>query len=97
MSSRYVDDATWLTCVSYFDGCCAYCGTSARRLTCDHLVPQSLGGPDVPGNIVPACEPCNQSKADREWREWMLEGEHFSQERMNRIFSWRRICRQAGL
>jgi 5-methylcytosine-specific restriction endonuclease McrA len=46
---------------------CFYCGTgfaTATDATVDHLVPQS----QVPGwrlaNLVLACQPCNQAKAD---------------------------------
>lgn len=94
--SRYVDKAEWLACVAYFDGCCAYCGTSRGRLTADHLVAKSRGGDDSLSNLVPACERCNQSKADEEWREWLMQQEWFSQERMNRVYMWRRVAREAG-
>jgi 5-methylcytosine-specific restriction endonuclease McrA len=35
------------------------------RLTRDHVVPLSRGGRDEWRNVVTACEPCNNSKADR--------------------------------
>ncbi len=46
---------------------CAYCGTqySASRLTRDHILPRSKGGPDVWENVVAACRGCNQKKDDR--------------------------------
>ncbi len=51
---------------------CLYCGrTEAEvrraglRLTRDHVVPISRGGRDEWRNVVTACEPCNNSKADR--------------------------------
>jgi hypothetical protein len=51
---------------------CLYCGrTEAEvrraglRLTRDHVVPLSRGGRDEWRNVVTACEPCNNSKADR--------------------------------
>lgn len=34
------------------------------KLTKDHLVPRSRGGTTTPENIVPACEECNQKKAN---------------------------------
>lgn len=34
----------------------------SRRLTAEHLVPRSRGGRDVPGNIVAACNGCNQRR-----------------------------------
>lgn len=93
---RYTDTVTWLMCLSYFDGCCAYCGASHKKLTGDHLIPRSAGGQDTASNIVPACEDCNQSKADADWREWLMKRDDFCQERMNKIYSWRRVCKQAG-
>ncbi len=43
---------------------CQYCG-SKRKLTLDHVLPQSRGGRHTWNNVVTACEPCNQSKAAR--------------------------------
>lgn len=48
-------------------GRCQYC---ARRVgqhafTYDHVVPQSQGGPTTWENVVVACGPCNQRKANR--------------------------------
>lgn len=48
-------------------GVCQYCG---RRLpktgaTFDHVVPRSVGGATSWDNIVTACIPCNQRKANR--------------------------------
>lgn len=40
---------------------CAYCGDKAG--TVDHVIPQSRGGEWTWGNLVAACEPCNQRKA----------------------------------
>jgi 5-methylcytosine-specific restriction endonuclease McrA len=51
---------------------CLYCGrTEAQvrragsKLTRDHVMPLSRGGRDVWRNVVTACEPCNNLKADR--------------------------------
>lgn len=95
MSCRYISDAAWLTCLTFFNGECAYCGSSAHKLTADHVVPRSQGGSDAASNIVPACERCNEEKADQDWRDYMMTKGNFSQARMNRIFDWRRICKQA--
>lgn len=95
MSCRYIPDWAWLSCISYFNGACAYCGATGKKLTADHLIPKSAGGKDELANIVPACEECNRIKADQEWRDFMLGLPTFSQDRMNTIFNWRRICRQS--
>ena len=39
---------------------CHWCGQPAT--TRDHLVPLSAGGAHEPGNIVPACQPCNSGR-----------------------------------
>jgi 5-methylcytosine-specific restriction endonuclease McrA len=50
---------------------CQYCGKhrSALRgrqyLTRDHILPQSRGGGNTWGNVVAACSPCNNKKANR--------------------------------
>lgn len=48
-------------------GRCQYCGrlVTRRQATYDHVVPRSQGGGKGWGNIVVACRPCNQRKADR--------------------------------
>jgi 5-methylcytosine-specific restriction endonuclease McrA len=43
---------------------CQYCG-SDRRLTVDHVVPRSKGGPHSWDNVVTSCAPCNTRKGDR--------------------------------
>ncbi len=43
---------------------CLYCGKqfSPRRLSLDHIYPQSLGGKTIWTNASTACVPCNQRK-----------------------------------
>lgn len=43
---------------------CQYCG-STRKLTIDHVIPKSKGGPHTWDNVVAACESCNSKKGDR--------------------------------
>ncbi len=45
-------------------GLCHFCQqlVGADNLTMDHLVPLARGGKSTRGNIVPACQACNQSK-----------------------------------
>lgn len=45
-------------------GVCHYCQESflPQDLTMDHIVPIARGGTTTPGNVVPACRPCNQKK-----------------------------------
>ena len=48
---------------------CIYCG-SMERLTVDHMIPTSRGGPDHPDNAVMVCSHCNSSKGDRRLYEF---------------------------
>lgn len=43
---------------------CRYCGAAAPdvKLNVDHVIPQALGGPDHPTNLVTACADCNAGK-----------------------------------
>lgn len=43
---------------------CVTCGTS-ERLSVDHIVPWSKGGPDTLDNFQTLCVPCNARKKDR--------------------------------
>jgi hypothetical protein len=43
---------------------CHYCGFLAT--TRDHIVPDSVGGARNWWNLVPACDDCNNAKADRQ-------------------------------
>ncbi len=86
----------WKEAVIYFGGECAYCGATPRRgrvLTKDHLVAVSAGGATTADNIVPACDRCNSSKGVREWHDWYMIQDFFSQTRMNKIFKFRSIQR----
>ena len=54
---------------------CSYCGSTATEW--DHLRPLVLnkkptGYISEIHNLVPACGKCNQSKSNKEWRQWML-------------------------
>ncbi|MCW7541742.1 HNH endonuclease [Aquabacterium sp. A7-Y] len=46
---------------------CAYCGQrfEERELQCEHILPESRGGPWSWMNLVAACAACNGRKADR--------------------------------
>lgn len=48
---------------------CVYCGTSAGRLTLDHVVPRSRGGESSWENVVTSCAPCNHRKGSRTLEE----------------------------
>lgn len=45
---------------------CVYCAVSLSfdTVTLDHVYPRAHGGPNIAGNVVAACGPCNRLKAD---------------------------------
>ena len=45
---------------------CRYCGAGVLDVTlhCDHVVPDSKGGPTTAENLVTACQPCNLGKSN---------------------------------
>ncbi len=52
---------------------CAYCGKSIEysKMTIDHVYPQTMGGPTITNNLVPACRKCNSDKTDMTFEEYM--------------------------
>ena len=48
---------------------CIYCGRE-KKLTVEHILPRSRGGPDSSDNAVFVCRECNSSKGDRRLYEW---------------------------
>ena len=56
---------------------CAYCGKAAwenrARFELDHVVPRNRGGPTNVGNLVWACRPCNQAKANKDIDAFLAE------------------------
>lgn len=47
---------------------CVYCGAKSQHI--DHVVPIAKGGAHKIGNLVPACQPCNQRKSDKFVSVW---------------------------
>ncbi|WP_040702729.1 RNA-guided endonuclease IscB [Nocardiopsis ganjiahuensis] len=53
-----------------FNRACVYCGITNVPLNLDHVYPRSRTGSDRVSNLVLACVPCNQTKADRSVEEF---------------------------
>lgn len=51
---------------------CQYCGAT-ERLTLDHVLPRSRGGPETWENLVAACTRCNNRKGSRTPEEAGME------------------------
>jgi hypothetical protein len=49
---------------------CIYCGEEQVERW-DHLIPVTSGGATVLGNMVPACQPCDDSKGGRVYTDWL--------------------------
>lgn len=81
----------WKSVMLAFRGRCAYCGqTQSRgaRLTRDHAVPVSKGGPTTRWNIVPACQKCNSRKGDNDLETWYKKQKFYSSSQLARILEW---------
>lgn len=52
---------------------CFYCGEQGRRLTLDHIIPQSRGGTDRVANLTTACLKCNQQKDNQPPEEFLAD------------------------
>lgn len=71
-----------------FNGQCAYCGNKSESL--DHFIPTSKGGCHTIGNILPACQSCNKSKAAKHVDVWYKSQSFFCTRR------WRKILKVLG-
>lgn len=68
---------------------CAYCGRWNEKLTIDHIVPKSKGGPHFARyNLVPSCRRCNLAKSAEAIFEWWRPQEFWSQHRENLLTAW---------
>lgn len=56
-----------------FGGLCAY-GCGRESTATDHIWPVDRGGKSRPGNLVPACKPCNSSKKAAHPAIWIERG-----------------------
>ena len=65
---------------------CAYCGRRLKKkeATKDHVIPSSRGGTGCESNIVTACRPCNNFKANRTPEEWARDILNFDRKKRRR-------------
>ncbi|MCA8116046.1 HNH endonuclease [Burkholderia cepacia] len=67
----------WERIKAEFENVCVYCECASsqenRGIVPDHLVPVTQFGELVVGNTVPACQTCNDSRGDRDWRAFLRD------------------------
>lgn len=65
----------WKHVLEEFGGLCIFCGSSGtaknRGIVPDHLIPVTRFGELVVGNTVPACQTCNDSRGEKDWRPFL--------------------------
>lgn len=65
----------WERVLHEFGGLCIFCGSPGtaenRGIVPDHLIPVTQFGELVPGNSVPACQSCNDSRGEKDWRPFL--------------------------
>lgn len=75
---------------------CGYCGKKAygEKITWDHIIPKSKGGPDAWMNAIAACQRCNGKKANRTpeeagmpmlWEPWIPQRKYFKNDKPRRM------------
>jgi hypothetical protein len=68
---------------------CAYCGEWKEKLTIDHVMPKSKGGPHFSKfNLVPACRACNLSKGNENLFEWWRPQQFWTEKREEILMAW---------
>jgi hypothetical protein len=68
---------------------CAYCGKWGEKLTLDHVVPKSKGGPHFAKfNLVPACLACNAKKSNFALINWWRQQEFWTKNKEATLLSW---------
>ena len=65
----------WGRVLQEFGGLCFFCGSAGtaenRGIVPDHLIPVTRFGELVIGNTVPACQTCNDSRGEKDWRPFL--------------------------
>ena len=73
--SHKIAKSEWAEILEEFSGKCAFCGSTAtaenRGIVPDHLVAVTEYGELVPGNTIPACQTCNDTRGNKDWRHFL--------------------------
>lgn len=80
----------WEECLLYFDSRCAYTGEKLNKhnMNVEHIVPLSKDGTNYIWNICPSIGYANISKSNKVMEEWFRKQKYFSEERLQKIYSW---------
>jgi RNA polymerase subunit RPABC4/transcription elongation factor Spt4 len=75
-SAHRLTKQEWAGVLKEFDGRCSYCDSAStvenRGIVADHLIPVTEFGELVAGNTVPACQTCNDSRGNKDWRAFLV-------------------------
>lgn len=63
--SGRITKTEWEYLLDFYGHKCLCCGRNDVKLTMDHVIPLSMGGPNLIENIQPLCSHCNKSKGMR--------------------------------
>ena len=64
----------WQNTLEYIDNKCPYCGESMDLASVEHIRPKSSEvGDFTKDNIIPACEKCNNEKADKDIISYLIK------------------------
>jgi hypothetical protein len=74
-SRQTLPETEWAAVLEVFESRCAYCDQSGtfenRGIVPDHLVPAHEFGELVKGNVLPACQDCNDTRGPDDWRAFV--------------------------
>lgn len=84
----------WIDMMNFFGWKCAYSGlefsshNKENDRTIDHIIPLDKNGEHEIWNCVPMYASYNYSKKNKDWLEWYIQQEFYSEERLNKIYEW---------
>ncbi|MEF3313791.1 HNH endonuclease [Paenibacillus sp. GYB004] len=78
ITTHELSPTDWSSIKEIFEHHCAYCGIAdtgdtRNGLVPDHLIPASLNGDYLIGNVVPACHDCNDRRGKKPWESWLRQ------------------------
>lgn len=77
----------WIQIKAAFNNKCAYCGQELP-LQQEHFIAVSKNGEYTLNNIIPACQPCNGSKSNKDFFEWYPQQPFYSKKREKFILDY---------